>query len=136
MRGFSLIALIIVAAIIALLASIALPAYHDYVARAQVAEGYSLASDARIAVDVYHAEREGFLIGNEDAGLASPVSIMGRYVTPIDLHENGVIEVEFGNQASSRISGAKLALTMVDEGGSLHWNCSGLDGRYLPPACR
>lgn len=135
-QGFSLIELMIVVAIIALLASIALPAYQDYLARAQVAEGYSLAGDARTAVTTYHAERQSFPTGNEDAGLADPQSIVGRYVSRVELQANGTIEVHFGNEASTKIAGDTLALTMADEGGSLHWNCSGLDQRYLPSACR
>jgi len=135
-RGFTLIELMIVVAIIALLAAIALPAYQDYVARTQVVEGYSLASDARTAVATYYADRQNFPTDNEGAGLADPDSIVGRYVSRVVLQSNGLIEVEFGNSASAKILGEKLSLTMVDDGGSLRWTCSGLDSRYLPSACR
>jgi len=135
-RGFTLIELMIVVAIISLLAAIALPAYQDYVARTQVVEGYSLASDARTAVAAYYADRQNFPSDNEDAGLADPDSIVGRYVSRVVLQANGLIEVEFGNSASAKILGQKLALTMTDDGGSLRWSCSGLDPRYLPSACR
>jgi type IV pilus assembly protein PilA len=136
-RGFTLIELMIVVAIIAILAAIALPAYMDYVARAQVSEGFSLATDARTAVTVYHAENTGYPSGNIDAGLAIPGSIVGKYVTSVTVgNGDGQVDVEFGNDASSKISGQTLSMQLNDEGGSLHWSCAGLDRRYLPSACR
>lgn len=134
-RGFTLVELMIVVAVIAILAALAVPAYQDYVARAQVAEGFSLSSGARMAVTVYHAENPGYPMDNAGAGLAQPQSIKGRYVKSVELQQNGRIEVEFGNQASSRIQGQKLILTMTDEGGSLHWHCAGLSRKHLGAAC-
>lgn len=135
--GFTLIELMIVVAIIAILAAIALPAYMDYVARGQVSEGFSLATDARTAVTVYHAEHLGYPSGNTDAGLSAPASIIGKYVTSVTIGSgNGHVEVAFGNEASQKISGQTLTMLLNDEGGSLHWSCAGLDARYLPSACR
>jgi type IV pilus assembly protein PilA len=136
-KGFTLIELMIVVAIIAVLAALALPAYQDYVARAQVAEGYSLASDARTAIVVYHADRSAYPADNPDAGLAIPTSISGRYVESVTVGPaNGAIEVLFGNESSAKISGQTLTLQMQNPGGALHWDCGGLDPRYLPSACR
>jgi type IV pilus assembly protein PilA len=136
-QGFTLIELMVVVAIIAILAAIALPAYLDYVARAQVSEGFSLATDARTAVTVYHAEHNGYPSGNTAAGLSAPGSIIGKYVVSVTVGDgNGHVEVEFGNDASQKISGRTLSMLLQDEGGSLHWSCTGLDARYLPSACR
>ncbi|MEF3083831.1 pilin [Luteimonas sp. SMYT11W] len=135
-RGFSLIELMIVVAIIALLAAIAIPSYQEYVVRGQVAEGFSLAEDARIAVVTFHAEQQGYPAGNLDAGLSAPGSIAGRYVTAVELRPGGQVEITFGNRASARIQGQTLSMTMTDEGGSLHWTCAGLSKHYVPSACR
>ncbi|HPQ96550.1 MAG TPA: prepilin-type N-terminal cleavage/methylation domain-containing protein, partial [Thiolinea sp.] len=54
-NGFTLIELMIVVAIIGILAAIALPAYQDYTKRSHVAEGLSLANDAKIAITDYYA---------------------------------------------------------------------------------
>src|SRR5690606_17906117 len=77
--GFTLIELMIVVAIIAILAAIALPAYQDYVARSQVSEGFSLSTDARMAVVVYHADKANYPADNTQAGIATPASISGDY---------------------------------------------------------
>lgn len=136
-QGFTLIELMIVVAIIAILAAIALPAYQDYVARSQASEGFVLASGARTAVTVYHAEHDTYPSGNDEAGLADAESIIGKYVESVTVGDgDGKIEVLYGNSASDKISGKTLTMELEDEGGSLHWNCSGLDDRYLPSACR
>lgn len=135
--GFTLIELMIVVAIIAILAALALPAYQDYVVRAQVSEGYSLAGDARTAIVVYHADKSAYPVDNSDAGLSDPASISGRYVSSVTVGSgNGQIMVLFGNQSSTKIAGQTLNLQLENPGGALHWRCSGLDARYLPSACR
>lgn len=136
-RGFTLIELMIVVAIIAILAAIALPAYQNYVARTQATEGFSLANDARTAVVIYHSNTSGFPTNNADAGLTTPGSITGDYVESVTVGSaNGQIDVLFGKRASGKIAGNTLTLTMVPEGGSFHWTCAGLEPQHLPSICR
>lgn len=136
-KGFTLIELMIVVAIIATLASTALPAYQDYVARSQVIEAFSLAGDARTAVTVYHTQRSVYPTNNEDAGLADPASITGRYVASVTVvGGSGGIEVLLGNQASAKITGQTLSMQIHHAGGSLRWGCGGIDAKYLPSSCR
>ena len=140
-QGFTLIELMIVVAIIAILAAIALPAYQDYVARSQVSEGASLASGARTAVAEEFANTGTFVgIDNSTAGLAAASDITGKYVTSVTV-EDGVIEVEFGVDASDKISGDVLAYSPIDATGSIEWRCSttagtDLEVKYRPSVCR
>lgn len=135
-QGFTLIELMIVVAIIAILAAIALPAYQDYVARGQVAEGFSLSTGAKEAIATYYSDHGQFPSGNEAAGMAHPASVRGKFVRSVTVGNRGAIEVEFSGSASAKIAGQTLTLAATDSNGSINWSCGGLDGKYLPSSCR
>ncbi|GGJ99597.1 pilin [Luteimonas terricola] len=142
MQGFTLIELMIVVAIIAILAAIALPAYQDYVARAQVSEAMSLSSGARTAVAEYAADRGAWPTTNAEAGLSPEGSITGRYVRQVAVGANGVISATMAGagSASSKIAGDVFSLTPSDAGGSIRWACNTatttVEDKYLPSSCR
>ena len=139
-KGFTLIELMIVVAIIAILAAIALPAYQDYVARSQLSEAMSLTSGARTAVAEYYAERGAMPANNTAAGLSNASSITGRYVQQVSVGNNGVISATMkgAGSASAKIASGVLTLTPNDEGGSISWVCgsSTIADKYLPSSCR
>ena len=138
-RGFTLIELMIVVAIIGILAAIAIPAYLDYAIRSQVAHGINLASAAKVAVAEYYQDTGDYPTDNNTAGLAAAASIRGKYVTQVEVTADGNIEVTFGNDVNVKILNAVLTVSANDEQGSLSWACTGdvtLVDKWLPPACR
>ena|SRR5690348_8379078 len=141
-KGFTLIELMIVVAIIAILAAIAIPAYQDYVIRSQVSEGMSLADGAKTAVAEFYSNYGHYPLNNTSAGLAPAGSIVGKYTTGLDVATAvGKIEVTFGNKANTKIAGDILVLSSVAKGGSTEWHCNSAGGttipdKYLPSSCR
>ena len=137
-RGFTLIELMIIVAIIGLLGSIALPAYQSYLIRAQIAEGLNLTGPLQSGVAEYHNDHGFFPIDNNDAALEAAASYAGKYVSDISVN-GAVIAVRYGNSANAKISGRTITLTAVGTQGSLTWDCASggaiLD-IYLPTTCK
>ena len=77
-QAVSLIELMIVLGIIGILTSVAIPAYTDYIIRAQISEGLQLAGSARAAVTEYYQDHTLFPTDNAQAGLEGPGSTTGK----------------------------------------------------------
>jgi len=129
-KGFTLIELMIVVAIIGILAAIAIPAYQDYTIRAQVSEGLTLASDIKAGVAEYMAQTGAWPADLAEAGVASAGaadSKAARYVAEIDVVD-GTITVLYGADVNTRIDGETLALQpFVNDNGDVVWLCGNAD---------
>lgn len=130
-RGFTLIELMIVVAIIGILAAVAIPAYQDYVARAQVAEAFVLADGAKTAV------AEACTVAATCTGSnPTTLSAAGKYVSIAAATADGVIVGTFNNTASTAIQTKTVTLTPTLTNGAVTWACSyTLDAKYAPKSC-
>lgn len=137
-RGFTLIELMIVVAVIGVLAAIAIPAYQRYAIRAQIAEGLGLSGPFKPAIVEFYNDNGAFPADNTAAGLAAPGDYAGEYVSSITV--NGpTVSIQYGNSANAQINGRTVTITAIDNLGSVAWDCSSggaIPDEYLPPTCR
>ncbi|EMS5988327.1 pilin, partial [Neisseria gonorrhoeae] len=122
-KGFTLIELMIVIAIVGILAAVALPAYQDYTARAQVSEAILLAEGQKSAVTEYYLNHGKWPENNDKAGVASASKIIGKYVEKVEVN-NGVVTAEMKSDGvNNEIKGKKLSLWAKRQDGSVKWFC-------------
>ncbi|EPT3319290.1 pilin, partial [Neisseria gonorrhoeae] len=122
-KGFTLIELMIVIAIVGILAAVALPAYQDYTARAQVSEAILLAEGQKSAVTEYYLNHGKWPEDNGNAGVASSSSIKGKYVKSVTV-ANGVVTAKMASTGVNKeIQGKRLSLWAKREDGSVKWFC-------------
>lgn len=141
-KGFTLIELMIVIAIVGILAAVALPAYQDYTARAQMSEALTLAEGQKAAVVEYFSDNGVFPANNTSAGIATASTIKGKYVAKVEVGKNtsGATITSTMNISgvNKDISGKTLVLEGKQNSGSFEWTCKAgsVDNKFLPSSCR
>ncbi|HGG8095818.1 TPA: pilin [Neisseria meningitidis] len=122
-KGFTLIELMIVIAIVGILAAVALPAYQDYTARAQVSEAILLAEGQKSAVTEYYLNHGEWPANNSSAGVASASDIKGKYVQKVEVKNGVVTATMLSSGVNKEIKGKKLSLWAKRQNGSVKWFC-------------
>ena len=158
-KGFTLIELMIVVAIIGILAAIAIPAYQDYTIRSQVTEGLSLASDLKANIGEVFAQTGNWpsLADLDAAAAAGGTDKFGKYVLSVDVIDGEII-ITYGGQANTKIAAADANTLVLHPGentnGDIVWVCGDatapdnvtmssaeatdttVSNKYLPASCR
>ena len=137
-KGFTLIELMIVVAIIGILAAIAIPAYNDYIARAQASEAVELLGGGKTPYAEFFADKGRWPTA---VGSVMPVTY-GKYVASItqgSATTSGITLTATFNatDVNANIAGQTVLLVTSTQGA--HWDCqagAGLDAKFLPAACR
>jgi type IV pilus assembly protein PilA len=137
MRGFTLIELMIVIAIIGILASIAIPSYSQYIIRSQLSEPISLMAGAKVPMAEFYADKSRW-----PASAASTMSnLSGKYVSLIEITSSAggsmvLTATMRATGVNATIAGKKVTYSTAD--GGRQWSCgsSEVDAMLLPSACR
>ena len=138
-RGFTLIELMIVVAIIGILAAIALPAYQDYTARAQASEGLSATAGLRSDIAEYYSRTGDWPDDGDDIGTNLADIANANLISGVTLEGDGLITVTWDSAESALDGDMLIQPRNAAQGPQSGWYCEASDGmeeNHLPGGCR
>ncbi len=145
-KGFTLIELMIVIAIIGILAAVALPAYQDYTIRAKMSEPIALLGEGKTNVTEFYIANNALPTSAQQAGLRTQIGT--PIVDSVSYTSTGVITVEVATDVGGDISASAYMLSLSltgTAGGTVQWKCrpggstpttTAVPSKYLPANCR
>lgn len=132
-KGFTLIELMIVVAIIGILAAVAIPAYQDYIARSQASEGATLLAGMKTPIAEYYLSNGAI----PDMTELGSVTSTGKYVASVNFDGTDTYTANFkgAGSVSAALASASLGMQFVTASSSFTFDCSSIDSDIAPKVC-